>query len=257
MSDDALASRSENEVAAWYRRLADLIDQKKIDNEKPLAPYCLRAWLDNAQNKADFVVHRNPPKHLRENPDVMSVLKYHRKVFLSQEKAKVGKGTQWAGIIPRLQGKGYTKWDGTGTLDLTYQSLVEISILKQWTGSDGEKDLLYALHGFQLHSEVSVKLLPGKSANEKIVVFEKYEAFVEDIYDWDPSKHITVPNPDYRSTRSDAIEPSSDTITVYHSNAKRLERAGLAKPYTFMTTPWKVTDTAITGNAVIDPGKSL
>lgn len=256
--DDVLAKRSAKDVADWYRRLADMIDKKKINNENPLAPYCLRAWLDNAETKADNVVYRWPPKHLRENSDVLSVIRYHRKVYLTEEKAKIGTDTKWAGIIPRLQGKkGFQKWDGAGTLDMTYQSLVEISLLKQFTGSDGEKDLLYALHGFQLHTEVTVKLLPAKSASEKTVVFEKFEAYVEDVYDWDPSKHISVPNPDYQSTSPSAIAPTSETIVVYHSNAKRIEREGFAKPYTFFTVNWKVTDQEAIGNAVINLNKSL
>ena len=36
---------------------------------------------------------------------------------------------KWAGIIPPLKRKsGFTAWDGTGTLDLEYQSLIEIPL---------------------------------------------------------------------------------------------------------------------------------
>ena len=54
MGDDVLAERSPQEVAAWYGRLADLIDTKKIDNEKPIAPWALRGWLENANRPSSF-----------------------------------------------------------------------------------------------------------------------------------------------------------------------------------------------------------
>jgi hypothetical protein len=257
---DVLASRTPQQVADWYHRLAGLIDQKKVNGERPLASRMLQAWLDNAKNYAttgtaikDNVVFQ-APTHLKTSKYVVEVLEYHRAVFLTEQKTKKDK---WGGILPRLQGKsGFTAWDGTGTLDLEYQSLTEVPVWAQVSGTDGDKDLLYALHGFQLRSKATVQLAAvGPNAKRK-VTFTAYVAEAEDIYDWDPTKHISVPNPDYGSTAPDAVEPSSDTITVYHTNAKRVEAAQLAKPYNFFAS-WTVTIASVIGEGEIDPNKSL
>ena len=151
---------------------------------------------------------------------------------------------------------GFTKWDGNGSLDLEYQSLVEIPLWAQVTGSDGDKDLLYALHGFQLQSKATVQLGAAGSNAKRKVTFTAYVAQAEDVYDWDPTKHISVPNPDYMSSAPDAVDPSSDKVTVYHSNAKRVEAAQLAKPYNFSSS-WTVTTPSVIADGEIDPNKSL
>ena len=258
MSDD-LAPYPPDKVAKWYGRLAAVIAAKKINGEEPLASRLLQAWLDFGGDGARVhqLVIRNPPKHLRENSDVLDVLRFHRAVYLTQQKGRFTGGSErWVGILPRLQGKpGFTKWDIKDELDMNYQSLCDISITKQLTGDDGEKDLLYALHDFQVKSQVTVTAtaIPGGKLR---ITFKKFEAQALDTYDWDPTKHITVPNPDYGSKDPDAIKPGSQTIDVHHSNAKRVEAAGLAAPYDLNTVFWPVADAGITGSAIIDPKES-
>ena len=65
--------------------------------------------------------------------------------------------------------------------------------------------------------------------------------------------YITVPNPDYGSKISGAVAPTSKTIVVYHSNAKRLEDAGLAAPYDLRSKPWQVIDAKLRVPAEVEP----
>ncbi len=89
------------------------------------------------------------------------------------------------------------------------------------------------------------------------MVFKKLQARAIDRYDWDAAKHLTMPNPDYGVQAPWAIRPDLQRIVVFHANAKRLERDGLAAPYDLETAPWDVTDRAVLAPAVIDPGRRL
>jgi hypothetical protein len=80
---------------------------------------------------------------------------------------------------------------------------------------------------------------------------------VVDRYDWDYSEHLTVPNPDYGSKEPNALAPQSQTVVVYHKNAKRIEDAKLAAPYDIESKPWKVTDVNITGPATVNIAKAI
>lgn len=69
--------------------------------------------------------------------------------------------------------------------------------------------------------------------------------------------HLTVPNPDYQSKENYAVAPKEREIRVYHSNAIRLEKAGLAQPFKVRVKPWLVKQASVTGAAEIDPKKKL
>ncbi len=237
---DVLASLAVNEVAAFYSRLADIVDKNKGSVAKPLAPLLMREWLKNRDPKA--VLKLEMPDHLKKHTLVIDVLKYHREVFLSNKKTKAGK---YGGIAPRWKDG---RWNGVGELRMEYESLVEFPLRYQITGNDEDKDLLYSLHGFQLKSNVGVTLIPPPLVND--VNFSFYEARVVDRYDWDYSEHLTVPNPDYKSTAANAVSPSTDTVVVFHKNAERIEKAGLAAPYDIDSKPWTISDVSISG-----PGK--
>lgn len=68
-----------------------------------------------------------------------------------------------------------------------------------------------------------------------------------DKYHWDPGKHITVPNPDFGSSDKGAVAPGNKEITIYHSNAVRVEKAGLAKPFDDESEPWVENDPTVMG----------
>ena len=273
MSDDYLKNLPEPQVAAWYRRLADRVAQEKINGQEPLAATFLRQWLDNRSPTSVF--RFKAPAHLKQSTYVISMLQFHRAVFLTEQKGRFtgakkdwsGKSIpvyRWVGLVPRLQGQtGFTKWDGTSALDMTYECLVEIGTSYadigriMLSGTPEEKDLFTALRGFHLHSSVQ---MTGKwQINKKItdVTFLSWTAHIEDRYDWDYSEHLTMPNPDYGSTQPDAVRPQDQKLTVYHSNAQRLEKAGLAAPYDVRSEDWAVNDARITAPAAVDSTKKL
>jgi hypothetical protein len=273
MSEDYLKLLPEKDVAAWYRRLADRVAQEKIGGQEPLAATFLRHWLDNNNPKSVF--HFKPPDHLKQSTYVVSMLQFHRRVFLSEEKARFT-GTKkdwfgkpipifkWAGVIPRLQGhSGFTKWDGNSALDLTYECLVEVGSSIQeiyrimTSGTPEEKDLFTSLRGFHLRSKVNINGQRQKNNRDIFVTFISWTSRVEDRYDWDYGEHLTMPNPDFGSKQPGAVRPQDKTLTVYHSNAKRLEDAGLAAPYDVESDEWSVNDAKITGPATVDSTRKL
>lgn len=128
---DYLAHLPVATVAAWYRRLADLFANRKVNGEVPYASILLRHWLDNRDPKSVLLIEPRP--YLRTSPHVMDVLRYHRAVFLTQKEARFGKPgvfgtpTRRTGVVPRIKGEsGFALWKLPGDIDLEYQSLVEV-----------------------------------------------------------------------------------------------------------------------------------
>ncbi|MCG5052489.1 MAG: hypothetical protein KA712_05980 [Myxococcales bacterium] len=221
---DVLASLSPQQVAGFYGRLANSVDARKGKLEVSLAAMLMRLWLEN-RKKGD-VLTIDAPAHLRGHEQTKSTLEYHRRVFLTQDQARLGSKSAWA-------------------------------------GNDADRDLLYSLHGFQLHSSVTLAGvdLPLHPVTKKSpgvrVSFQSFMTYAWDIYDWDYSEHLTVPNPDYGSRSPDAVAPKSETVVVYHKHAKRIEDAGLAAPYKFQTRPWRVLDAGLVAPADVDPSRNL
>src|SRR6266511_1953029 len=261
MSDpDYLAPLPEPRVAAWYRRLARLIGQQRIGGEAPLSALFLNHYLDNRD--PDSVFPYDPPQYLRASPYVLSVLQYHRAVFLTAQRARTsGGGEVWAGVLPRIQGlRGFTRWDLAGTVDMEYESLVEVGsnqvdiVRIEGFGTPEEQDLLGAFHGFQLHHRVTVRAdrLPNSHIR---ITFDFWGCRALDWYHFDYSKHLRLPNPDYGDQTG--VRPQDRKLLVYHSNARRIERAGLAAPYHSASAEWQVRDAAIAGPGEVDPSRRL
>jgi hypothetical protein len=99
MSDDVLAGFSTDRVAAWYRRLANFTIARAAELQPSLAGAFLLKWLDNRASTAtyNFVA----PDHLKRATAVYEVQRYHRDVFLTNQKARVKSGETWGGILPR------------------------------------------------------------------------------------------------------------------------------------------------------------
>lgn len=264
-SDDYLASLSLPQLAAWYKRLANDIGQRTLLGQEPLAAVFLKKWLENKNPKATYGFTAR--SYLKNNKNVIATLQYHRAVFLTQQKARIGSGSSakavWAGILARLQKKrGYTPWTPGTPLTMDYTSLVEIGsgtmdiIRIMSTGTPEEKDLFTSLRGFQLKSDI--KLNGSLQADGKLkVVFAGWHCTGYDRYDFNPNEHLTVPNPDYKASFADAVKPDLDRIRVYHTNAQRLEAGGLAAPYNIKIDQWLVNDLAIVGPATIDSKKVI
>ena len=102
-----------------------------------------------------------------------------------------------------------------------------------------ELDALYALHGYSLISDVVVSATVTSNPKTYAVKFDQWTCKTSDEYHWNPSKHIVVPNPDYGSKAPGAVAPSEKEITVYHSNAIRVEKAGLANSFFDESEPWE------------------
>ena len=69
---------------------------------------------------------------------------------------------------------------------------------------------------------------------------------------------VLFANPTAQSGKAaDAIRPQDKTLTVYHSNAKRLEDAGKAAPYQVVLKPWTVADARLTAPANMDIKRRL
>lgn len=250
---DVLRNLPVNQVAAWYRRLADHTGRRRIGEEEPLSAKFLRHWLDNRDSTSTFRL--DAPNYLRQSSFVFEVLQYHRCVFLTEERARItGRHSIWAGVLPRLRGTGgFTRWTIDKSLEMNYESLVEISLWIQFHGTDGEKDLLAALRGFQLRSRVVVVGIPVPRSSRKLITFILWVCRVRDRYDFDYNEHFTVPNPDFGSTQPNAVQPGDQSIKVYHRNAQRLEQANLAAPYDIEMNEWAVDDIRIIRNAQVGP----
>lgn len=262
MAEDYLKKLSVDQVAAWYLRLADAWEKGMADVKQPLAGAFLRAWVNN--RTTDAKIEFDAPDHLRSNAAVFEVQSFHREVFLTSRKARFsGKPDRWAGILPRIQGAaGFTKWDMKGDLALEYESLCDVApnIFAigriQQTGSNAERDIFGSLRGFQLKSKITVGATPGQGSQVKIL-FKSWICSGTDRYDWNYSEHLTVVNPDYGSKAADAVRPQDQTLTVYHSNAERLEKAGKAAPFIVVIKPWTVVDARLTAPGVVDTKRRL
>lgn len=258
MSEDVLKGYPVEQVHRWYNRLADSALARKINGRDPLSGQFLKTYVTNRIKDKEYSF--TAPDYLQNHPKVTAGLLFQRRVFLTEEKARLGKGgatRRWAGLVPRLQDG---RWDGASKISLHYESLVEIGSASEiWRiqlyGTAEERDLFTSLRGFQLHSEIEVS---GMAKGSLVAVrFTKWQAAALDRYDFKYSEHLTLPNPDHQSTDKDAIRPDLETIRVYHTNAKRMVDKGLAAPFKVKVGPWPVSTAQVVAGADIDPNKVL
>jgi hypothetical protein len=254
---DVLAPLPPAEVAAFYRRLAEDV-RKRTPGGRSLAAELLVHWLDGhgAQKIID-------PNYVKDISFVRDYLRDEvRRVFLTEKKAEIKPVAKWAGIIPRIARlPGFENLPGVrsgGPYPMMYEGpSVEVPVSVQLRAAFGggnprELDVLYALHKFGLVTNVVTTASQIPNSTRWNVRFAEWRSKIKDDYDWDPTKRITVPNPDYKSKDPKAVTPNEDKVTVNHSNAKRVERAGLAAPFHLESTDWTVTDQTISGPAVVD-----
>jgi hypothetical protein len=244
---DYLAPLKEPEVAAFYRRLA-LSIQKRFGGDS-LAAILLLHWLDGAGKDKVY-----PAKYVRDLAEVRSYLRETaRPIFLSRRPTPHG---GFGGIVPRI--KGTIKQDPPGgPYPIHLEGNVETPLSIEAKAAVGMKvevrelDALYALHGFLLISDVIVSATKIPNSTMYTVKFERWTCRASDEYHWNPEKHISVPNPDYGSKDKAAVAPGEEYVTVYHSNAIRVEDAGLAKPFHNESEPWEESDLTIVGPATV------
>lgn len=208
--EDPLAKFSPKEVAAWYLRLASFVEREaELTNvTQPLSGLFLRTWIEN--RTLDKVYEFEPPAHLKDSMVVRNTHSFHRDVFLTKKKARLGEQSaiylltanlrtprpadeQWRGVLPRIQ---QGKWDMIKNpfLDLEYSSLCDFAptqndvIRVQKTGTPAERDLLTSLRGFQLKSKV--RLIAVVSENSVVFHFISWVASGTDRYDFRESEGL-------------------------------------------------------------------
>jgi hypothetical protein len=260
MADDILRGYPVEQVQRWYNRLADAALAKRIKGQLPLSGQFLKAFVNPRKKKATSY-RFTAPVYLQTHSKVTEALFFHRRVFLTEEKARLGEGGKthkWAGLLPRLRDNS---WDGVSLISLYYQSLVDVAptyaaiVRVQISGTEEEKDLFTSLRGFHLRSGIEVKgFKKGKFIS---IQFKNWEARALDRYDFKYDEHLTLPNPDHQSKDNDAIRPDLKSFRVYHINAKRMVDKGLAAPFDLEVGPWKVTNSRVTAEGDIDPAKPL
>ncbi len=237
---DILGSLPVRQVWLWYGRLAQAISRRPVaGGGTPLAALFMNRYLHPQANSSvtQATFNFTAPAYLKDHSIVVDALAYHRRVYLTQERARIGSSTRWAGIKPRWQDPGRYGWTRGTPLSMHYEALVEVPLRWQITGNAEEKDILYALGmGFQLRTEVTVNVT--NSGAHLDVTFSRFTAKVVDVYDFNYSEHITVPNPDHNSRSPNAVCPGRDRMVVYHTNARRMEQASLAAPFSLESAPW-------------------
>ena len=259
MSDDILKGYPIEQVHRWYNRLADAALAKTIKGQLPLSGQLLKAYVNPRRGAMPY--RFTAPAYLQSHAKVTEALFFHRRVFLTEEKARLGRGGkthQWAGLVPRLKDN---RWDGIKRISLQYQSLVDVAptyaaiVRVQLSGTEEERDLFTSLRGFHLRSDIEVT--GHKKGTLISVQFEKWEARAIDRYDFKYDEYLTLPNPDHQSTDKDAIRPDLESLRVYHANAKRMIDKGLAASYDLEVGPWKVANSRVIAPGDIDPAKRL
>jgi len=71
MSDE-LAKLQPDQVAGFYKRLADQVDRNKGGLQASLSATLMRHWLANRNPQSTFFF--DPPEHLTSHPKVIEVL---------------------------------------------------------------------------------------------------------------------------------------------------------------------------------------
>src|ERR1043165_1574431 len=249
MADDYLASLSAQEVANFYRRLASFI-KTKVGTDS-LASILLLHWLDGKGANKGF-----PAKYVRNFSEVQSYLvDTARPIFLSKKVTPAG---SLGGVVPRIKGTIKSN-PAAGPYPMHLEGNVETPLsvqAKLFMGMDVDKqelDALYGLHGFTMICDVVASATPTQRKGRYAIKFQKWTCKVSDQYHWNPKKHIEVPNPDYGSAAAGAVQPKDQWITVYHSNAIRVEKAGLAQPFHDESEPWDETSNfQVAGDTVVD-----
>jgi hypothetical protein len=240
---DYLQPLGVQDVAGFYRRLAQFINTK-FQNDS-LAAMLLLHWLDGGGKKRIYSA-----KYVKVLDEVQDYLKgTARPIFLSQRPTP---NHTIGGVVPRIRGTIKANPPG-GPYTMHLEGNVETPLsieLKAAAGAQVEErelDALYALHGFTMVSDVIVSATPTKTKSQYSIDFRKWTCKATDTYHWNPDKHITVPNPDFDSKAAGAVAPKDKRITIYHSNASRIEKAGLANPFDNESESWDVIDQFIMG----------
>jgi hypothetical protein len=244
---DHLARLHEREVAAFYRRLAQ--DMGARGGSDSLAATLLLHWLDGGGRTVVF-----PAQQVRNLSELRTYLRSTARAILLSTKPLPGGGVD--GVVPRIRGTikanpqsgPYAiRLEGVVDTDLSTRAKANQSV----TVSEAELAALYALDGWLVVSDVVMSATAGATPQQYDVKFERWSCKASGGYVWRPDRDMTVPNPDFGLSGSNAVSPGEKEVTIYNTNAVRVENAGMANPFLFESDSWDETDVAVVGPATV------
>ncbi len=190
---------------------------------------------------------------ISNHPAIVDQLEEHRRVYLSQRKTNFSGKNVLGGVVPRLRDG---RWDDTSRLSMDYRAkgfdtvglwaygVIQGKILAGKTLTQTElidSDQFASLHKTSLQTDV---IVTGTrvDANTIDVEFDTWSSYIVDNYNWDPKKHLTVPNPDHGNSFGvpNPVRPSDQFVTIYHAHAAEVEACGMAASSAYTCTPWTI-----------------
>jgi len=277
---DVLANCPPDVVVGWYQRLATTT-QFWYDKTHPggtsLSATFLRHWCDPGRKAPDgtweqgdleFDVTRVVGNEFLKEALAEEI----RLVFLSQRQKGHSANLGYGGAVVRLQ----QGWDGspqevpyeTGSIKLVGDTVkfrlwtqlkrhVPVAEL-DWTNLD-----MYAsLDTTGIKNTAVIRATPTPAEpNTFTIDFDSWTWHIIDSYNWDdpnPNLHQELPNPDYQKPPGpDVVAPDLPYFTVFHRNARRVEKAGLAAKFPIVSTEYTETNPALLKSAVVRTDKKL
>ena len=103
-AQDILGTLPVQQVWQWYGRLSQSIARRPIaGGGTPLASLYMDRYLNPRRNAGgtQILFAFSAPAYLKDHSIIQDALAYHRRVYLTQERARIGNSRSWAGIKPR------------------------------------------------------------------------------------------------------------------------------------------------------------
>lgn len=244
---DFFARLHERDVAAFYRRFA--LDIRQRFGDDAMAATLLLHWLDGGGRTKLF-----PPQALRNLAEVRSYLQSSARQILLSIKPLPGGGVD--GIVPRIRGIIKSNPPG-GPYPITLEGHIDTDLSARArahqgiTVAEGELNSLFPLDGWRVTADVVMSGTPSATPRHYDVKFERWTCKLSAAYLWQRDRHMSVPNPDYGLSGSNALAPGEKEITIYSNHALRVEIAGMANPFVFESDTWEETDIAVIGPATV------
>lgn len=242
---DILGTATVDQVHGWYSRAADRLDTEARSYGAPrsFAGSNLRLFLnptaESRRSTRSSRVALQVPAYAQTHPTVAETVEFHRRVYLSQERARfTGGSTRVAGAMVRLRNPAGHGWFVGTPMLMHYESLVEIPVvpptplLFSGAGRAQHFDVRNAVGSCQLRTEVQLVI----GARRRTGMFLVFNCFLKDDYDFARGRHLDLPNPDHGE--ASGICPRREQLRAYHSNLHRLRAAGRAHDYYWISQPW-------------------
>lgn len=242
---DILSTATIDEVHGWYSRAADRLDAdaRRYGAPGSFAGSNLRRFLNPTdESRRSSTANRMTlqiPSYVISHPTVEAAVDYHRRVYLSQEAARLSGGSsRILGAVRRLRDPAGTGWFVGTPMQMHYESLVEFPTLTPpslFVSDEGRAqhfDTRNAIGSCQLRTEVQVVV----DSSRRRGTFLLFLCYLWDNYDFAAGRHLDLPNPDHG--RSTGLCPHLEEITAYHSNLDRLRSAGRAHDFYWISQAW-------------------